>query len=434
MGVSDRANNPDLTGVKSVKKALNQAVKEMNWALKSESAPRQHAMLSLTQSEPGIPILPQDMDRDPWLLNVLNGTLDLRTGELRSHRQEDLITKVAPVRHDPDALCETWKRFLASIFADDQDMVEFMKRWFGHCLTGDVREQILPIFWGKGANGKSTMLNVIMDIMGEDYAIKATRDLFMNKKADSHPTQMARLHGRRLVVCIETQEGARLDEGLVKELTGGDKITARRMREDYWQFDPTHKCVLVTNHKPEISGTDEGIWRRPKLVPFTQRFWDADKGENGPDHLRADKTLSEKLKAEAEGILRWCVEGCLAWQSEGLKIPAAVQVATTEYRGQQDTLAAFIDENCTIQSDAKCRASKFRICFSAWAEQNGEKEPPSQRRLGQALTEYMSARGAPFQRMKNNGVWYKGIALSTMFSEKKERKGSENDGLDMDDL
>ncbi len=416
------------------KKALKKAMKTMNWALKSESAPRQHAMLSLAQSEPGIPILPQDMDRDPWLLNVQNGTLDLHTGELRPHCQEDLITKLAPVRYDPDALCETWKRFLTSIFADDEAVIEFMKRWSGFSLTGDVREQILPIFWGKGANGKSTMLNVVMDVLGEDYAVKATRDLFMSKKSDSHPTQMARLHGKRLVVCIETAEGARLDEGLVKELTGGDKITARRMKEDYWQFDPTHKCVLVTNHKPEISGTDEGIWRRPKLVPFTQRFWDADKGESGPDHLRADKTLAEKLKAEAEGILRWCVEGCLAWQREGLLIPVAVQTATTEYRGQQDTLAAFIDEHCKLQHDAKCQASKFRICFTQWAERAGEKEPPSQRRLGQALVEYMSARGAPFERYTNNGTWYKGIGITTMFPEKKERKIREDEELDTEDL
>ena len=266
------------------------------WALQSEDARKIGAMISLATSEPNIPLLPEHLDRDPFLLNVKNGTLDLRTGRLREHRREDLLTKIVPVSFDTNADCPSWRRFLGQVFAADSELIEYVQRLFGYGLTGDVREQILPIFWGRGANGKSTLINIILSMLGEDYAVKASRDLFMSRKSDSHPTQLARLFGKRIIVCTESQEGGRLDEGLVKELTGGDRITARRMREDYWQFDPTHKPILVTNHKPEIRGTDEGIRRRLRLVPFTVRFWNPDDTEECvkglPNELKQDKEVA----------------------------------------------------------------------------------------------------------------------------------------------
>jgi putative DNA primase/helicase len=225
-------------------------------------------MLDLARSEPGIPILPDQMDTHPWLLNCANGTLDLKRGNLREHQQEDYLTKLCPFEFHPEAKAPTWEKFLMQILVRES-LIRFVQKLMGYSLTGDVSEHILAIFWGVGANGKSTLINAILTVLGEDYAIKANRDLFMARKQDNHPAQLARLFGKRLVVALETHEGARLDEGLVKELTGGDPICARRMREDPWQFVPTHKAILVTNHKPEIRGTDEGIWRRQRLVPFT---------------------------------------------------------------------------------------------------------------------------------------------------------------------
>jgi putative DNA primase/helicase len=390
--------------------ALARLQRVQKWALQSEDARKISAMISLATSEPTIPLLPGYLDRDPLLLNVQNGTIDLRTGALREHRREDLVSKLAPVSYDPAADCPAWHRFVAQVFADDLDLIEYVKRVIGHGMTGDVREQILPILWGKGANGKSTFINVILAMLGEDYAVKASRDLFMARKADSHPTQMARLFGRRIVVCTETQEGGRLDEGLVKELTGGDPITARRMREDYWQFSPTHKPILVTNHKPEIRGADEGIRRRLRLVPFDVRFWNADDAEERakglPPDLMQDKELQAKLMRELPGVLNWAIEGCLAWQRDGLGLPGAVKAATSGYIAEQDRLQAFIAEECVIGGpDFRVRANMLYVRYAGWCKQTGE-EPCSMRKFGEMID---GTEGV--KKKVSNGTWYTGITL-----------------------
>ena len=202
-------------------------------------------------------------------MNCANGTLDLRTGKLRQHDQADYIAKVCPVAFDASATCPTWRKFLAEIFNGSEALVEYSQRLVGYWLTGLTTEHVLPVAWGSGANGKSTWINALFDVMGADYSGKANRDLLLAIKGDRHPTALAGLHGKRFVVCTETSEGARLDEALVKEMTGGDAITARRMREDFWTFAPTHKIALVTNHKPTVRGTDHAIWRRLRLIPFT---------------------------------------------------------------------------------------------------------------------------------------------------------------------
>ena len=224
-------------------------------ALETERrAARIAAMIDLARSELGIAVQPEQLDCDPWLLNVQNGTIDLRSGKLRPHDRADLATKIAPVSYDPEATCERWEMFLHSIFAGKASLIDYVKRLLGYSLTGDVREQILGIFWGSGSNGKSTLLNLFMsDLLGPDYALKAPHELLM-VKGDEHPTERADLYGKRLVAAIETDDGKRLAESLVKELTGGDAIRARRMRENFWEFRPTHKLVLCTNHKPSIRG------------------------------------------------------------------------------------------------------------------------------------------------------------------------------------
>jgi putative DNA primase/helicase len=379
---------------KGLEKALAQAKGLLTFALRSQAAPRLNALLDLARCEPGIPVLPAQLDRAPMLLNVLNGTLDLGSGQLREHRRQDLLTALAPVAYQPDATCPQWQRFLDTTFAGNRGLIRYLQKLLGYSLTGDVREQLLAVCWGTGANGKSTLINTVLATLGEDYAIKASRDLFMARKQDNHPAQLARLLGKRLVVAVETHEGARLDEGLVKELTGGDPITARRMREDPWQFDPTHKALLVTNHKPEIRGTDEGIWRRIRLLPFEVRIPDG----------QQDKHLPERLRAELAGVLTWCVQGCLAWQREGLEAPAEVRAASAAYRSEQDVLAAFLAECCVEHAQAKAKASALYDAYRAWANRSGE-SPVTQRRFGSALKE----RG--YASYLSNGTWYRGLEL-----------------------
>lgn len=355
------------------------------------------AMLRCAAAEAGIPILPAALDRDPWLLNCPNGTIDLRTGKLRPHRREDFITKMSPVEFDPDALCPLWEAVCRRVFAGNAALIAYWQRLCGLALTGSVAEQILPILYGTGANGKSTMLNVLLDMLGEDYAMKAPPDLLMARRNEGHPTERADLFGRRLVVAIETGEGARINETLIKELTGGDKIRARRMREDFWEFHPTHKILLCTNHKPIVRGTDHAIWRRFMLIPFTVKI---------PDDEQ-DKALLEKLRRELPGILAWSARGCLAWQEIGLNPPPDVTEATRTYRDEEDVLGGFLAEECVVNPDnreLKARAGQLYDRFKAWTERSGE-TAISQKRFGAAMTE----RG--HERYTDNGTWYRGIGL-----------------------
>ena len=362
------------------------------------------AMLKLAQSEPGIPIVPGDLDRDPWLLNCANGVVDLRTGEIESHRKSYLITKLCPTNFNPDAESYHFDKFLESIFKGSQPLIDFIQRFWGYGITGDVREQILAILWGGGSNGKSTLLNAVMDTLGTDYSLKAVADLLMAKKNESHPTERADLFGMRIVVCTETADGRGMNETLVKELTGGEKIRARRMREDFWEFPPTHKPILCTNHKPKVRGNDHAIWRRLVLVPFEVQYWNPDKGETGLIELRQDKGLPAMLIAEAEGILAWLVRGCLEWQQRGLLIPEIVRAATDTYRHEHDLIAMFIDDKCLCGPMCRIRASELYSQFKTWCDPLGE-YPISMRAFGETIEQ----RG--YEKKSSNGVWYLGIGM-----------------------
>jgi phage/plasmid primase, P4 family, C-terminal domain len=355
------------------------------------------AMVESAQSELGIPVLPEALDQDPWLLNCSNGTLDLKTGTLRAHDRADLLTRSIPVAYDEAALCPTWDAFLQRIMNGNPHLIDFLQRAIGYALTGVIWEHVLLILWGTGRNGKSTFLNTLRALLGP-YAIKAPSELLMVNNNDRHPTERADLFGKRFVAAIETEQGRRLAEVFVKEATGGDPIRARRMREDFWEFQPTHKVFLATNHKPVIKGTDHAIWERLRLVPFNITI---------PKDER-DTALPDKLQAELPGILAWAVRGCLAWQQEGLGEPEEVQQATAGYRTEMDVLGQFIAECCLVGPHYRTKAADLYGAYKRWCEQQGVPYDV-QRTWGVALTE----RGYERKRGTAGSHWWLGIGLHT---------------------
>jgi putative DNA primase/helicase len=326
---------------------------------------RLNAMIRQAQSEAGIPALPEQLDTDPWLLNCNNGTLDLRTGTLRNHHRKDLHTRCLAAPYDESALCPLWDAFLQRIMASNQSLIDFLQRAIGYALTGVIREHVLLILWGTGRNGKSTFLNILRALLGS-YAMKAPSELLMISNNDRHPTERADLFGKRFVAAIETEQGRKLAEVFVKEATGGDPIRARRMREDFWEFQPTHKVFLATNHKPILTGTDTAIWERIRLVPFTVTI---------PKEER-DTALPDKLQAEFPGILAWAVRGCLAWQREGLGEPEEVLQATAGYRAEMDVVGEFIEDCCVTGNNAYfASTANLYEAYVQWCDRNGERQP-----------------------------------------------------------
>lgn len=365
-------------------------------ALKAESKRALDAALELLKSEEGIPIAVDDLDGNHWLLNVDNGMIDLKTGALLKHDRSQYLTKLCPIQHDQKAICPTWVSFLEQIFGGDQDLIRFVQKAFGYSLTGSVREQVFFILHGVGRNGKSTLLNVLLQLLGKSLGVKAAPGVLMAKSGSSHPTELAMLCGVRVAVCIETNDRRSFDEALVKELTGGDRITARYMRKDFFEFDPTHKLWLATNHKPIVTGNDLGIWRRIRLIPFNVVI---------PDD-QVDKRLAEKLEAELPGILTWAVEGCLAWQSDGLEPPQSVVSATGQYREEMDKIGNFISECCVIDKRAQVKVDDLYKAYSEWCDDAGERAE-SKRKLTLSLVE----RGFKSKRTMISR-FYEGIGLS----------------------
>jgi len=367
------------------------------WAINSEKRERIEAAIGLSRS-----LLDQvevsDLDTDPWLLNCLNGTVDLRTGKLREHDPNDNITKLCKVEYDPCARAPRWGRFLLQIMNGNKHFVKALQRIVGYCLTGDVSEHALFLLWGKGANGKSTLTGVTLKMLGPEYAVEGAGDLLLAKNSESHPTELAHLHGKRCVTTSEANKNRRLNEGLVKRLTGGDQITARRMREDFWSFDPTHKILFAANYKPVIKGTDTGIWRRIVLIPFEVLF----------DGGKEDKKLPDKLCAsELPGILAWAVRGCLEWQRDGLKIPDEWRAAKQEYRADSDDLAPFIEEKCILDPDVSVSIKDLYEAYTSWCEAEG-RQALDKANLGRELQD----RGFPSKKM-NNKRYRKGLRLRT---------------------
>jgi len=311
------------------------------------------------------PVRCQDasFDPDPWALNTPSGIIDLRTGKVRPHDPSAMLTRITNVPYDPDAKSPRWRRFLHEVFADDKETVLFVLRWLGYCLTGDMREQRYIVAWGEGANGKSTLFNAVRWVMG-DYAADINTDaLTLRHNAGQANPDIAKLPGVRLAIAPEWDKALRADETLIKQITGGDPISTRFLHRNTFAFSPACKLVIFGNEKPALRGTDEGTWRRPILLPFTQQFT----GE------RADKALPATLRAEATGILADMVRGCVAWQRDGLKVPKALEEAKKKWQDDSDDVRKFIDERCVENEKAFVMMGELYIAFTAWGGKMSQK-------------------------------------------------------------
>lgn len=369
-------------------------------ALKTESRTARKAMIDLVVAEKGIAIQISAFDRDPFLLNVANGTLNLRTGKLQDFSRDDFLTKQSTVSWDPVSKCPRFIRFLDEIFQGDKDLIGFIKRMIGYILTGDVTEQVLIFFFGTGRNGKTTLVEIILALLGE-FGIQAAPEILSLRKGEVHPTEQADLCGVRLAAAQEVKEGASWDERAVKALTGGDRIRARKMRQDFFEFSPTHKFIVCANHKPVVKGVDEGIWRRIKMVPFKATI----------PREKCDPKLLEALRAELPGILNWAIEGCLEWQKVGLVPPPEVEAATSRYKAENDVVGRFLDDECEVTSSVREDSAKLYRAFLGWCKDSGE-EPPSARAFGERLDE----RG--HKQKKTGGVKYRlGVCMKQPTAE-----------------
>ncbi|MBY4834297.1 phage/plasmid primase, P4 family [Burkholderia dolosa] len=301
-----------------------------------------------------------EWDADPWLLNTPGGVVDLRTGRKRSHERADRMTKITTAT--PGGDCPTWWQFIDEVTGGDKELQAYLQRMVGYALTGSTQEHALFFLYGTGANGKSVFVNTLATILG-DYATNAPMDTFMETRTDRHPTDMAGLRGARFVAAIETEQGRRWAESKVKNLTGGDKISARFMRQDFFEFFPQFKLFVAGNHKPAIRNIDEAMKRRLHLIPFTITV--------PPE--RRDKHLQQKLLAERDGILAWAVQGCLDWQRHGrLDPPQRVVEATEEYFEAEDALGRWLDERCVREPNAKSLTAELFNDWKQWAEAAGE--------------------------------------------------------------
>jgi P4 family phage/plasmid primase-like protien len=367
----------------------------MRHAKHSQSKNSVEAMIWLTRSEPDIPVRLTDFDKDGWLLNVGNGTIDLRTGQLRPHAREDLISNLVEVNFDLAADCDQWDAFLWRVTDRNDELYAYLRRLVGYLLVGDVSDQSLHFLYGLGNNGKSVFCEVLMRLMGE-YAVTVSPDLIMLKRHGGIPNDVARLRGVRAALMNETSQGARFDEAKLKDLTGGDTLTARFLHQEFFDFSPTHRIIIRGNHKPAINGTDEGIWRRLRLVPFTVTI---------PEEER-DPHLLEALEAELPGILNWALQGCREWQAEGLKPPPIITDAVRAYREESDTLGCFIGEVCQVRKLAQVKSSALYKRYQEFAEAAGERWIPSK-----DLPHEMQRRGFTWKRTKAGGI-YEGLELN----------------------
>lgn len=361
--------------------------KLLGHALKSEARGGRENLIALARTE--LAAAPEDFDLDPLLFNVANGTIDLRTGMLRPHAAGDMITRLVDVPYDRAATCPTFDAFMRRVLADDPELVAYVQKAVGYSLSGAVTEQCFFFCHGDGANGKSTFTEVVLRLTGP-YGKAAAPDLLMAREHDQHPAEQADLQGARVVICQEVAEGRSFNERTLKHLTGGDRIKARRMHADWFEFEPTHKIWICANAKPRMRDGGAATWRRVRLIPF---------GVVIPPEER-DRELGARLRAELPGILRWAVEGCLRWQKEGLVPPAVVTGATDAYREESDHVATFADERLELGPERVVGKTELYGAYQMWCRAN--RQAPLQR---ETLSKRLQSRGLIEQRTKHQRSW-----------------------------
>ncbi|CAK0758710.1 putative DNA primase/helicase [Gammaproteobacteria bacterium] len=329
------------------------------------------AVEKLARSDPQHAARVEEWDANPWVLNTPAGVIDLRSGQLQGHRRQYRVTKVTAA--SPQDPCPLWLAFLTDITSGDTELMAYLQRMAGYCLTGATQEHALFFLYGTGGNGKSVFVNILFTLLG-DYAANAPMETFMETRTERHPTDLAGLRGARLVTATETEQGRRWNEAKIKEITGGDRVTARFMRQDYFTYEPQFKLVISGNHKPSIRNVDEAMKRRLHLVPFTVTI----------PKPRRDPRLQARLLTERDGILAWALAGCLAWQRGGLQPPEPVLQATAEYFESEDAIGRWLEERCVLAPNATSLSAALFGDWKSWTEANGE-FAGSQRRFSDLL-------------------------------------------------
>lgn len=342
----------------------------------SGNANRLRGCLEIASHDPAVRVEADALDADQWALNCLNGTVDLRTGELRGHSRGDLITKLCPVPYDLTATCPRFDRFLLEAMGDNTELAAYLLRFLGYGITGSTREHVFGLWHGAtGGNGKSTLIDLLSYVL-DDYAITVAPDLLLQQPNSQHSTGLLDFRGARLVLSNEAPEGKRWNESLVKRLTGGDVIRARRMRQDFIEFTPSHTLIVAANARPLVREQGPAFWRRVNLLPWDVSFTG-----------REDKQLLTTLRSEAAGVLRYLIAGCLAWQQAGLSPPIQITAAGNDYRESQDTLGGFVQDAITSKTGNAIAKSAIYSAYRQWATTGGEPYLLSARSFHRQLAE-----------------------------------------------
>lgn len=378
------------------------------WARSNAKAMRMatavNSVEAVARSNRDLIAVPDQFDADLMLLGTPGGTVDLRTGYLYADAQpEDYITKhcaIAPAEPGTDA--PIWQWFLARTFNGDTKLIKYLQRVAGYALTGHTSEHKLFFLYGTGSNGKSVYLNTLFGIIG-DYAKRAAAATFLDSAGERHPTDLAGLHGARFVAGSELPAGKAWNETIIKDLTGGDTITARFMRQDYFDYEPQFTLFIAGNHQPSFRGIDEAIRRRVVLIPFTQTI---------PAEER-DPELPEKLKAEWPAILRWMIEGAVQWKRDGLQAPASVEAASTEYLDAEDSIGEFIDDHLILDTAGKVSTAAMYARFQAWQEESGIRQTWTKTAMTKALKE----RGLDTGRLSGGARGFINVTLAATAEE-----------------
>jgi putative DNA primase/helicase len=378
------------------------------WAMQSESEARLRAAINLAESELAIIVDPNELDAEPWLFNAANGTIDFRTGELREHQRDDLLTRITAAVYDPEATAPQWDKFLEHITASDSKLADFLQRAVGYTLTGHTSEEVLFFSHGPTATGKSSTLEAFRTVLGE-YGATADFETFLRRRGDADiRNDIARLAGARFVVSIEVEDGKALAEGLLKLLTGGDTVAARFLYRETFEFQPRFKLWLAANTRPRVNADDAAIWRRIIQIPFSNVVPEADRDERVKLELRTNPQVHS-------AVLAWAVRGCLEWQQIGLAVPKCVLDYTAEYRAENDPLREWLADSCELDADAWTSNRDLRHSYEAWCETNGEKPLTAK-----AFTAALTAAGCTREKASRAERGMRGISLAISPAETDE--------------